>query len=47
MGHLKIMFCNEIYTIRAKTVKADKAISDNDTVRRPERFAAELCKLQS
>ncbi|MBI4994545.1 hypothetical protein HZC21_02780 [Candidatus Peregrinibacteria bacterium] len=41
------MFRNENCKFRAKTLKADEAVSGYDTARRPEKFAAEICNLQS
>jgi len=40
------MFESENYKFRAKTLKADEAVSGSDTARRPEKFAAEICNLQ-
>jgi hypothetical protein len=34
------MFESENYKFRAKTLKADEAVSDYDTARRSEKFAA-------
>ncbi len=39
------MLLNENYKFRAKTLKADETVSGIDTVRRPEKFAAEICNL--
>ena len=40
------MFQSENYKFRAKTLKADEAVSGIDTARRHEKFAAEICNLQ-
>ena len=40
------MFHNENCKFLAKTLKADEGVSDGDTARRPEKFAAEICNLQ-
>ena len=40
------MFESENYKFCAKTLKADEAVSGNDTVRRREKFAAGICHLQ-
>ena len=39
------MLRNENCKFRAKTLKTDKAVSDIDTARRDEKFAAEICNL--
>jgi len=40
------MFQSENCKFLAKTLKADETVSDDDTVRRPEKFAAGICNLQ-
>ncbi len=40
------MFKSENCKFRAKTLKANEAVSDDDTVRRHEKFAAGICNLQ-
>ncbi|MBI4994468.1 hypothetical protein HZC21_02380 [Candidatus Peregrinibacteria bacterium] len=40
------MFKSENCKFRAKTLKADEAVSGYDTARRPEKFAAGICNLQ-